>query len=115
MIQSEIKIGNLIILIFLLIGCTDNPSPGKQVLITEGWSNKIIDGYWLYLPRNHDPSKRWPVILFLRGGYGLSPNPETSKNDGPVKYALLHNEEFSEKSMVSDTFIIINPHLRVGP
>lgn len=117
LIRLNLKIRYLLIVIFVLLqaGCTQKPTAGKQVLITKGWSNKIVDAYWLYLPRNYDSSKTWPVILFLQGGHGVSPNPETSKNDGPAKYALLNNEEFSEKSLVSDTFIIINPHMQVGP
>ena len=29
-----------------------------EVLITEGFSNKVVDSYWLYLPANYDKNKK---------------------------------------------------------
>ncbi len=104
-----------LLIINLLVGCSEKPSAGKQVMITKGLSNKVVDAYWLYLPRNHNSVGKWPVILFLQGGYGVSPNPNTSKNDGPAKFALLYGEKLDEKTPLADTFIIINPHMKVGP
>lgn len=112
---KQICFSFLICLAYLGLGCSEKPSAGKQVLITEGLSRKVVDAYWLYLPRNYDPGKHWPVILFLQGGLGVSPNPQTCKEDGPSKFALLYSDKIEDKTLVSDTFIIINPHMRVGP
>ena len=102
------------LLVSILIGC-ESPGPGKQVFISEGHSQNVVNGYWLYLPRNYDESKEWPVILFLQGGYGVGPDIRTSKNDGPAKFAMINSERNGEHLFVSDTFIIINPHMRTGP
>jgi len=100
----------------IFASCDRSPAPGQQILITEGLSIRVVDAYWLYLPRNYDQNKeKWPIILFLQGGYGVSPNPNTSKSDGPSKFALLHAQKSDAKSIVADTFIIVNPHMRVGP
>lgn len=90
------------------------PTPGNQVFITQDILGDVVDGYWLYLPREYDKSMEWPVILFLQGGTGIGPDPGTSKLAGPAAYAMmdLGNREF--KSYVKDSFIIINAHMRPG-
>jgi|GEM_PF-1458018 len=93
----------------------DSPAAGKQVFISDGYENKVVDGYWLYLPNNFTKDRKWPIILFLQGGHGASPNPKTAKNDGPTKFVFEEkvNEELYQ--YVADSFIIINPHMRTGP
>ncbi|MEN2280903.1 alpha/beta hydrolase-fold protein [Algoriphagus sp. SE2] len=102
-------------LIISFVGCDSAPTAGKQIYVSEGYSNKVVDGYWLYLPRNFDSNKKWPVILFLQGGAGVSPYPRTSKEDGPAKFALNNLSKEGKYQLVSDTFLIINPHMKVGP
>lgn len=91
----------------LVCGCTHEPSAGKQVLVTEGLSAKVVDGYWLYLSKAHNAKKEWPVILFLQGSDGISPNPRTAKNAGPVQYALGNPKDIKQKLSIADSFIII--------
>ena len=95
-------------------GKSELPLPGKQVSISENIIGDVIDNYWIYLPGGYSKSKKWPIILFLQGGNGISPDSTTSKNDGPAKYALIENENREFDSYVKDTFIIINPHMRPG-
>lgn len=90
------------------------PQPGKQVSINDGLVGDVIDNYWLYLPKEFNDSKKWPIILFLQGGHGISPDSTTSKVSGPVKYALKENEDKIFDSYVKDSFLIINPHMRPG-
>ncbi len=99
-----------------LVSCNlDSPAAGKQVFVSEGFENKIVDGYWLYLPNNFSKKRDWPIILFLQGGYGTSPNPKTAKNDGPAKYVFEEKVNEELYHYVADSFIIINPHMRTGP
>lgn len=111
------SISFVLVLLILSVfgGCNSTPSAGEQIFISEGYSNEVVDGYWLYLPRNFDSDKKWPVILFLQGGNAVSPNPRTSKEDGPAKYAIRNMKKEGQYKLVSDTFLIINPHMKVGP
>jgi len=117
MIKSKV-IFNILLLIEMFTFCAcsfHNPKPGKQVWMDDGYTNKVVDGYWLYLPRTYVSEKDWPIILFLQGGYGSSPNPRTSKEDGPAKYAIDKPGDVELAHYVKDSFIIINPHMKVGP
>ena len=97
------------ILLACFVGCTDEPGPGKQILMTEGFSNQVMDAYWLYLPREYNEQKKWPMIMFLEGGdAAASPNPNAVKDGGPVNYLL------PQQSNLPDSFIIVNPHMRSG-
>lgn len=98
-----------------LTGCSNGPSPGQQVFVTDNISSKVVDGYWLYLPSAYEEHKEWPVILFLQGSDGISPNPRTSKDAGPVIYAMSSSKKLTERPSLADSFIIINPHMRTGP
>ena len=93
---------------------SQEPEPGKQVAVSKGIIGDVIDTYWLYLPQNYDKNKKWPIILFLQGGHGISNDSTTSKNAGPAKYALLKNENSPLDEYTKNTFIIINPHMREG-
>ncbi|WP_343509517.1 hypothetical protein [Algoriphagus sp. SE2] len=67
----------------LLLSCTEKPAPGKQVLIKEGFSNQVLDAYWLCLPKAYDVQKKWQLIIYLQGGNAAtSPSPNTIKNGG---------------------------------
>ena len=99
-----------VLLIGCCLSCAEKPAPGKQVLIKEGFSNKVLDAYWLYLPANYHPGKKWPLIMFLQGGdAGASPNPNTVRDGGPFGYIR------QPQMNLPDSFIIINPHMRTGP
>lgn len=108
---------SLSVAFMLLLGaCSMNkPGPGKQVWVDKGYSASVVDGYWLYLPENMDEQKKYPVILFLQGGYGSSPNPITSKEDGPAKFAITDLDDAELAPYVKDSFLIINPHMKPGP
>jgi len=98
-------------LIFLcgLMSCSEKPKPGKQILITEGFSNKVLDAYWIYLPKNYSEERKWPMIMFLQGGdASASLNPNTVKDGGPAHYLL------KKQTNLPDSFVIINPHMRTG-
>lgn len=118
--NSSANFINRIILVLIsslfFIGCgLKSAKPGKQVLITEGLSGNRVDGYWLYLPKNYDDTKKYPVILFLTGGLGVSSQKIDAKNDGPAKFALQEFPGHELAALVQDSFIIINPHLDIGP
>ncbi len=99
-----------ILVLSIFASCTVKPSPGKQVLIKEGFSKKVLDAYWLYLPQGYSKDKKWPLIMYLQGGdASASPNPNTVKNGGPVYYFL------NQQVNLSDSFVVVNPHMSVGP
>ncbi len=100
------KLISTILLVLFLGSCEDKPSAGQQVFISTG--KTVIDGYWVYLPENYDPKKSYPLILFLQGGAGVSNDIYSTKNDGPSKFAL------QDIPIVKDSFIILNPHMKVG-
>ena len=97
----------------LLFSCSPKPTGGQQVMVEI--NGKALDAYWLYLPRHYDPSKKWPVILFLQGGAVVNPSPESVSNDGPVKFAKIDVAAGKKQSIVADSFIIVNPHMRIMP
>ena len=92
------------------MSCSEKPGPGKQVLMTEGFSKRVLDAYWLYLPENYTEDKKWPMIMYLQGGdAAASSYPNTVKDGGPVYYLL--NQQ---KAILPDSFIIVNPHMKPG-
>jgi len=90
----------------ILFSCEEKPKQGEQVFVSTG--KAVLDGYWVYLPENYDPSKAYPLILFLQGGAGKSDNIRSTKNDGPSKFAL------KDLPVAKDSFIILNPHMKIG-
>ena len=106
----------IVLVSFLVLNCNLNsPKPGKQVLITDGLSGNLIDGYWVYLPKNFDETKSYPVILFLSGGAGVSSNKIDAKGEGPAKFAVQETIDPVLNTILQDSFIIINPHMDIGP
>jgi len=103
-----------ILITLLLFGCDNTaPAPGEQVFISDGMERTdVIDGYWIYLPRKFDPDKKWPVLLFLQGSTGVNHRKEAVKEYGPVKYIMNANSALYDQL---DQFIIINPHMTIGP
>jgi len=99
----------LLLLLGFITGCSGKPTPGKQVLITEGFSKNVLDGYWIYLPKDYREDKKWPILMFLQGGdASAGPNPYTVKDGGPVSYLM------KPQVNLPDSFIIVNPHMRTG-
>ncbi|MDW3193339.1 MAG: PHB depolymerase family esterase [Cytophagales bacterium] len=100
---------HFILLIFILTACDQSSGPGKQILVTEGRSQKIVDAYWLYLPKAYEQKRKWPMIMYLQGGEAsASPNPNTVRDAGPFYYIT------QPKSVLPDSFVIVNPHMRTG-
>lgn len=98
-----------VLLLFVLASCDQSAGPGKQILMTEGRSQKIVDAYWLYLPKAYEPTRKWPMIMYLQGGEAsASPNPNTVQEAGPFYYIT------RPKSVLPDSFVIVNPHMRTG-
>ncbi len=95
--------------LYMPVSCSDTPKSGQQVLMTEGFSNAVVDAYWLYLPQAYDQKQKWPLIMYLHGGdESASPNPNTVKDGGPVRYMM------DSKVVLPDSFIVVNPHMRTG-
>ncbi len=119
MLKKRIKLSFILLVLLQSLLCGQNstndfPGPGKQVSIKEGIMGDVIDNYWIYLPRIYRSGRKWPIILFLQGGLGISPDSTTSKNSGPAKYTGIVNDNTELDSYVKDSFIIINPHMRPG-
>lgn len=100
---------SLMLILVILMACGESPGPGKQVLVTEGFSPNVVDAYWLYLPKTYDKTRKWPMIMYLQGGEAsASPNPNTVQSAGPYYYLT------QPRSMLPDSFVIVNPHMRTG-
>jgi len=87
---------------------------GKQVLVTTNIKGKVLDGYWLYLPKGHSSSKKWPVIMFLAGGGSIGSELTLQNNWGPAKYIHDESSDPLVKSYVMDSFILVTPHMKAG-
>jgi predicted peptidase len=97
------------LLLIVLAGCASSPEAGKQMLVTEGRTQKVVDAYWLYLPEAYDKTRKWPMIMYLQGGEAAaSPNPNTVQDAGPFYYIT------QTRSVLPDSFVIVNPHMRTG-
>ncbi len=100
---------SFILLLVILVSCGESSGPGRQVLVTEGFSPNVVDAYWLYLPKAYDQTRKWPMIMYLQGGEAsASPNPNTVQDGGPFHYITQPN------SVLPDSFVIVNPHMRTG-
>ncbi len=76
---------------------------------------RVIDGCWVYLPKSFDEQKQYPAIVFLQGGdAAAAPNNRAVKDAGPAAVALEQGEDLLHQ-WASDSFLIINPHMTVGP
>jgi len=87
---------------------------GKQVLVTTNIKGKVLDGYWLYLPKGHSSSKKWPVIMFLAGGGSIGSELTPQNNWGPAKYIQDESSDPLVRSYVMDSFILVTPHMKAG-
>lgn len=87
---------------------------GKQVLVTTNIKGKVLDGYWLYLPKGHSSSKKWPVIMFLAGGGSIGSELTPQNSWGPAKYIQDESSDPLVKSYVMDSFILVTPHMKAG-
>lgn len=103
-----LRLLTFLFLVLTFVSCEEVPEPGMQVLVKNKFDKRVIDSYWLYLPPDHSEDKTWPIIMFLQGQDGISADPTTCKEAGPV---TLRN---SNLSLVNE-FIIINPHMTIGP
>ena len=90
------------------------PKPGVLAAIAEDFPGGGLDGYLLYLPRSfaEDPTRQWPVIMFLQGGLAVGGELPVIANWGIPK--LLHEgaaEEGELHSLLFDEIIFVAPHL----
>lgn len=89
--------------------------PGKQVFIEQNQGDGIVDGFWLYTPKNYVPNRKYPVILFLTGGRtAATGNTYDAKEHGPSKFLFDSNINKEVQPFLRDSFLIINPHMKVG-
>ena len=92
------------------------PRPGAMVPIEiEDGGN--IDGYTLYLPVSYDAEsdERYPIILYLQGGYGVG-GPVASLSDwGLPRLIRDENDLDSERNrLLLDTFVVVSIHIQDG-
>ncbi len=100
-------------LMFILVGTLSaNPEvaanfrPGQHAYTFEKEiTRKVIGQYLLYLPRNYDPAKKWPLILYLHGGMGRGDDIEKMKWYPVVK--MCYNND-------SLPFIVLSPQCPEG-
>ncbi len=79
------------------------------------YSDGVIDGYLLYLPRDFDQSKSYPLIIFLQGGAGVGGTLQQVVSWGLPKLLLDQNVNFKGHHYMRDSFIIACPHMTAGP
>ncbi|MAV34647.1 MAG: phospholipase [Planctomycetaceae bacterium] len=65
------------------VSCNDGG--GSQQAIKPQTEGKQTLGYLLYLPRDYDQQKSWPLVLFLHGSGERGGNLELVKKHGPPK------------------------------
>jgi predicted peptidase len=85
---------------------------GQEVLVTDNIPGEGIDGYWLYLPKNHNQQEKWPLIIYLHGASRVVGQLVDTKHLGPIGYASGQREPAEKNSkLMRKKFVIVSPHL----
>ena len=101
--------GSIFILIGVLIAGGDVAmefSTGQHVYGFEKEITRTVNGqYLLYLPKNYDPTRRWPLLMYLHGGMGRGDDVEKMGWYPVVKMC------YSNDSL---PFIVLSPQCPAG-
>ncbi len=92
----------------------DNFHLGKQVEIVGCFSDSLIDGYLLYLPKTYTKQKSWPIIIFLQGGGGVGGDISRIASWGLPKLLITDNLSGQVNDYMKDSFIVVSPHMTDG-
>ncbi len=91
------------------VSYAEEPEPGKQVAqrlpVRNGLDQEVIVRYWLYLPREYDGQKLFPLVLFLHGAGERGDDLELVKKWGPPKL-VAEGKDFP--------FILVSPQCPTG-
>jgi predicted peptidase len=79
--------------------------PGAQTAQDLNRDVKVRLKYLLYLPKNYDSKKEWPLVLFLHGAGERGDNLEMVKTHGPPKL-VAQGKEFP--------FVLVSPQCPAG-
>jgi predicted peptidase len=101
--------GSIFILTGMLIAgdnVTADFTTGQQVYGFEKEITRTVSGqYLLYLPKNYDPARRWPLLMYLHGGMGRGDDVERMKWY-PVVRMCYDNDSLP--------FIVLSPQCPAG-
>ena len=86
------------------------PSAGKQTYSTLSASDGLPE-YYLWLPTNHDASRKWPILVYFHDTDAIGGPPSSVKSKGPPK---LLEENNAELAILRENFIVISPHMASG-
>ena len=103
----------LYVLTFLLTGVqiaggdvTTDFNTGQHVHRFEKEITRTLSGqYLLYLPKNYDPARKWPLLMYLHGGMGRGEDVEKMRWYPVVK--MCYNND-------SLPFIVLSPQCPAG-
>lgn len=102
--------------------------PGKITTVERSYTNGIIDGYTIYLPKSYKKLKKdFALMIFLHGGLGVGGKVE-KVNEQPlpellIKIASMSDEDIKRNSNflnrernehLQDSFIVVSPHMMRG-
>ena len=73
-----------------------------------------MDGYMLYLPRNYQSDRSYPVIIFLQGGKGVGGPVQQVVSWGLPKLLIDEQLKFKGSYLMQDSFIVVCPHMIQG-
>lgn len=101
------RIGNFLIILFLFLFSCINVKPADSGAYNQSAGRVVVEGntvyrYLLYLPKDYgkQPSRKWPVLVYLHGKSCRGYNLEKLKEYGPP-YLVSKGWNF--------TFIIVSP------
>lgn len=90
----------LILLASISQAAFSDVQPGAQVTAKLDAQSKVQMGYLLYVPKNYDEKKSWPLLLFLHGAGERGDDLELVKKHGPPKL-IAQGKQFP--------FIVVSP------
>ena len=91
-------------------------APGKLTTVEKSYTDGVIDGYTVYVPKSYGkPQTTYPIILFLHGGLGVGGEVAVVNEQPLPQLLLIEPDPQSERDQyLRDSFIIISPHLTEG-
>lgn len=95
---------------------TKKPQAGAYTIVPKVYTDSLINGYSLYLPRAYYKNKQsYPLLIALHGGSAVGGKISKVNYYGIPKHITFLKELSNEvKPYLLDSFIIVAPHMSEG-
>ena len=99
---NNVNVEKLVDINYQTVSATTTDIPGEQISHTYNL-NSAITGYLVYLPKDYNSGKKYPMVLFLHGAGEVGSNINMVRKHGPPKMAD-QGEDFP--------FILVSPQAK---